>query len=325
TDLLPPMLSSTAVVAVHDINADGYPDIFVGSRVIPGRYPEIPPSYILINDGKGKFEDRTASLAPEMQHIGLVTDAQWVDLNGDGNQELIVVGEWMPIQVWQNDSGKLINKTAEYFDRSYSGWWNRLLVEDLNGDGRPDLVVGNHGFNSQAKASPEEPAELYYKDFDGNGSVDPILTFYIQGKSYPYVTRDELLDQIAMMRTRITSYESYADAALEDIFRAKELENVLKMKADHLGTAYFEMGPEGKFTEKALPLEVQGSSVFAMAVVDADRDGYKDLLLAGKINRARLTFGKYDANYGILLKGDGKGNFSYIPQWQAGLQVKGDV
>lgn len=325
TDLLPPMLSSTAVVAVHDINADGYPDIFVGSRVIPGRYPEIPPSYILINDGKGKFEDRTASLAPEMQHIGLVTDAQWVDLNGDGNQELIVVGEWMPIQVWQNDSGKLINKTAEYFDRSYSGWWNRLLVEDLNGDGRPDLVVGNHGFNSQAKASPEEPAELYYKDFDGNGSVDPILTFYIQGKSYPYVTRDELLDQIAMMRTRFTSYESYADAALEDIFRAKELENVLKMKADHLGTAYFEMGPEGKFTEKALPLEVQGSPVFAMAVVDADRDGYKDLLLAGNINRARLRFGKYDANYGILLKGDGKGNFSYIPQWQSGLQVKGDV
>jgi len=324
-DRLPIMLTSSATVAVDDINGDGHADLFVGSRVIPGRYPEIPASYILINDGKGTFSDQTASLAPDLRHIGLVTDVAWVDLNEDGKNELVVVGEWIPISVWNNENGQLSNVTDQYFDRPYTGWWNTLLVEDLNSDGKPDLLVGNQGLNNQARASVEAPAEMFYKDFDGNGSMDPILTFYIQGKSYPYVTRDELLDQIAMMRTRFNNYESYADAGINDIFSTKELENVGRMEANHLSTAYFEMGADGKFREKPLPLEVQSSPVFAIAAVDVDGDGHKDLILAGNIEKARLRFGKYDANYGILLKGDGQGNFSYVPQWQSGLRLKGDV
>jgi hypothetical protein len=325
TDALPKMLFSKSCVRVADLNSDGKPDLFVGGRVIPGRYPEAPRSYILINNGKGQFTDQTTALAPELERIGLVTDATWTDMNGDKKPDLVVVGEWMPVTVLVNNGGKLTNKTTDYFDKSYSGWWNRILAEDFNGDGKTDLVVGNIGLNTQCKASDAEPVEMVYKDFDDNGSVDPILSFYIQGKSYPYVTRDEMLDQMSIMRTRFQDYKSYAEATLTDIFSKEELEGASHLKSNFLKTAYFESSASGKFTEKALPLEVQSSPVFTITALDYDQDGKKDLLFCGNSNKARLRFGKYDANYGILLKGDGKGDFSYIPQSRSGFALKGDV
>lgn len=324
-DALPTMLTSSSTVTVNDINGDGHPDFFVGGRVIPGRYPEIPQSYLLINDGQGQFKDMTAILAPDLQKVGMVTDAAWIDLDGDKLEELVLVGDWMPISVFSKKGGKLIKNTAHFFDQEYSGWWNTLFIDDLNGDGKPDLMVGNQGLNTQVRASEKEPAEMFYKDFDGNGSVDPILCFYIQGTSYPYVTRDELLDQMAMMRTRFRDYESYAETSLEDVFSKEELEGAGYLRANHLSTTLFVSGPEGKYQPKELPIEVQTSPVFAINTVDLDADGKKDLILGGNMEQARLRFGKYDANYGLLLKGDGKGNFSYVPQWKAGFSIKGDV
>ncbi|HRN58608.1 MAG TPA: RNA-binding protein, partial [Agriterribacter sp.] len=207
----------------------------------------------------------------------------------------------------------------------YYGWWNKLLVQDMNGDGRPDLIAGNMGWNTQCRVSENEPAEMYFKDFDDNGSVDPILCFYIQHKSYPYVTRDELLNQISIMRTRYTHYRSFADQTLTDIFTAGELKGAGHLKAGCLGTTYFEMGNDGKFRSIPLPLPAQASPVFTINALDYDKDGKQDLLLCGNINQARLRFGKYDANYGVLLKGDGKGNFEYVPQWRSGLRLWGDV
>src|SRR4029078_4565729 len=148
----------------------------------------------------------------------MVTDAAWVDLNNNNRKDLIIVGEWMPVTVFINNNGKLANKTKDYFEDEYIGWWNKILAEDLNKDGKADLVIGNLGLNTQCKVSDKEPAEMYYKDFDHNGSVDPILCFYIQGKSYPYVTRDELLDQMSSMRPRFTNYSDYADQGIKDIF-----------------------------------------------------------------------------------------------------------
>ncbi|MEJ7679177.1 MAG: FG-GAP-like repeat-containing protein [Segetibacter sp.] len=322
---LPKMQVSKSCVRITDFNGDGYKDIFTGGRVIPGRYPEIPRSYLLINDGKGHFKDETASLAPPLQKTGMVSDAACTDLNGDGKQDLIVAGEWMPVTVFINVNGKLHDKTKDYFDKAYNGWWNKLLVEDMNSDGKPDLVIGNEGLNTQCKVSDKEPAELYCKDFDDNGSIDPVLCFYMQGKSYPYVTRDELLDQMSIMRTRFVDYKSYADATLKDIFTSEELDNAMHLKANYLKTAYFEMGKDGKFHEKMLPLQAQYSPVFTITSLDYDQDGSKDLLLCGNINCARLRFGKSDANYGTLLKGDGKGGFSYIPQKQSGFHLWGDV
>ena len=322
---LPVLQVSKSCVRVIDINADGNPDLFVGGRVIPGRYPETPQSAILINDGKGRFTDQTAQIAPALARIGMVTDAASIDLNGDKKQDLIVAGEWMPITVFINTTGKLVNQTKNYFSKPAYGWWNKLLVYDLNKDGKQDIVAGNMGLNSQCKASDKEPAEMYYKDFDDNGAVDPILCFYIQGKSFPYVSRDELLDQMSIMRPRFADYKSYADAGINDIFKPEELKGAIKLKANTLKTTVFINNGKGKFEEKPLPLQAQFAPVFTITPLDYNKDGNEDLLIAGNINKARLRFGKYDANYGVLLKGNGKGNFSYIPQQNSGFKLTGDV
>lgn len=322
---LPDMRVSKSCVRASDINGDGHLDLFVGGRVIPGRYPETPESFILINDGKGKFSDQTTSLAPEIKKIGMVTDASWTDLNGDQKNDLVLVGEWMPVSVFINAGGKLENKTKDYFAKEYSGWWNKIYTGDFNKDGKTDLVIGNLGLNTQCRASDKEPAEMIYKDFDNNGAVDPIFCFYIQGKSYPYVTRDELLDQVSLMRARFTNYKDYADAPLQKIFLEEELKDAKKLQANYLATAYFESGADGKFVEMKLPAQAQYSPVMAIASFDYDKDGNNDLLLCGNINKARLRFGKYDANYGVLLRNDGKGNFAYIDQRQSGFSLRGDV
>jgi hypothetical protein len=324
-EALPAMRSSKSCVRVADINADGHPDLFVGGRVIPGRYPETPQSYILINDGKGHFTDETVKYNSGLQHIGMVTDAAWVDMNGDKKPDLVLVGEWMPVTVLINENGKLVNNTRAYFDKPSSGWWNKILVSDFNHDGHPDLIVGNQGLNTQCKASDNEPAEMYYKDFDDNGAVDPIFCFYIQHNSYPYVSRDELLEQISMMRPRFPDYKSYADATLTDIFTPVELKDAGHLQANNLATTYFLSDGKGKLHSSPLPLQVQSSPVFTITGLDYDHDGNQDLLLCGNINRARLRLGKYDANYGILLKGDSKGHFEYVPQLQSGFKLWGDV
>lgn len=322
---LPAMISSKSCVKVADINADGFPDVFVGGRVIPGRYPETPQSYILLNNGRGQFADVTKRYSADIGKIGMVSDAAWSDMNSDGRPDLILVGEWMPVMVFENTGAKLVDATKSYFDKQYSGWWNCLSVSDINRDGRPDIIAGNLGTNTQCRASDNEPAEMFYKDFDDNGSVDPILCLYIQHKTYPFMSRDEMLDQMSTMRTRFPDYRSFADATLDKVFDPEELHGAGHLSANYLYTACFTSRSDGKLRPVSLPIQAQYAPVYTTTVLDFDDDGMEDLLLCGNVNAARLRFGKYDANYGVLLKGDGKGNFKYVSQQQSGFNLVGDV
>ena len=324
-DGLPEKFVSTGAVAEADINDDGFTDLFVGGFVVPGRYPEIPESAILINDGSGKFVDQTSEICPEIQQIGMVSDVHWVDLDGDGNKELCIAGHWMPLSIFSKSNGKLVEVTGQYFDGSYSGLWNVLLLEDINSDGRIDLIAGNLGENAQIKATFDQPAELYFKDFDNNGIVDPILLFYMQGVSYPYVTRKELASQIGLMENRFPTFESFADATISDVFSENELQGVNRLQINTLQTTMFLQNEEGKFDQASLPIEVQYSPVYTISTLDYNSDNQIDLLLCGNINQARIRLGKYDANYGLLLTGSSNGTFETIPQYKSGFKLVGDV
>jgi hypothetical protein len=322
---LPERLISSGCVSVNDVNGDGSIDVFTGGFVVPGRYPEIPSSGLLINDGKGNFSDQTNSIAPGLDKNGMVSDASWADLDGDGIEELIMVGQWMPVSIFGKDDKILINRTSDFFKRTYSGFWNTILIDDFNNDGKADIIAGNLGENSQMRATGKEPADLYYKDFDNNGSVDPVICFHIQGVSYPYVTRKELITQIPRMGQKFPDFNSYADATIQDVFTDQELKDAGHLTANHGRTTYFEQDAEGKFYDKGLPIEAQYAPVFTINVLDYDQDGNKDLLLCGNINNARIRFGKYDANYGLLLQGDGRGIFQTIVQYRSGFKLKGDI
>ncbi|MDX1907396.1 MAG: VCBS repeat-containing protein [Bacteroidia bacterium] len=321
---LPEINGSKGCVATGDANGDGHPDLFVGGRVTPGRYPEIPASYLLINDGKGHFTDQTETLAPGLSRIGMVTDAAWADLNQDTQPELVLTGEWMPLSVWGRAQGRLGDQTNAFLGRTYSGWWNTLTVADVNQDGRPDLIAGNLGLNAQVTASEERPAEMVFRDFDNNGSVDPIFCTYVQGKSYPYVTRDELVGQLAVKRQKFSSYALYADATLGDVFSPEELNTASRLRANHLETTLL-LNQGGTFTAAPLPEQAQYAPVCAIRVLDANGDQVPDLLLCGNSSQYKLRLGKFDANYGVLLLGTGGGTFQYLPQTASGLDLRGDV
>lgn len=322
---LPNVAGSKSCVRAEDINGDGSPDLFVGGRVVPGRYPETPRSFILINDGRGNFSDATEQVCPELVKPGMVTDAVWIDLDGDKQNELVVAGEWMPLLVFAKKEGKLVNVSERFFDQSYTGWWNKIAVGDFNMDGRADLVVGNMGLNTQFRATQKEPLELFYKDFDSNGSVDPVFAYYIQHKRYPYLTRDELIAQLPVMRKRFADFKSYADVTLDDLFNEGQLDDAGHLVATHMSTTLFLSNEKGKFSVVELPRQVQYSPVYAIEVLDYNNDGNTDLLLCGNNSRFKIRLGKFDANYGVLLRGNGKGNFSYVPQTESGLNLWGDV
>jgi enediyne biosynthesis protein E4 len=312
--------ASKSCVRPCDFDNDGDMDLFIGGRVIPGKYPVPPTSYLLVNNGKGQFTVATIPFA----NSGMVTDARWTDIDGDGRKDLVLCGEFMPLSVFLNKAAGFADATAQYFEKPESGIWFGLTLADVDADGHDDIIAGNMGTNSQIHISEKQPAELYYADFDKNGSIDPFLNFYIEGVSYPFVSRDELNDQIYPMRRKFSSYRNYSNATMKDVFSAEELAQAGKMTATDTRTRCL-LYRNGRFISSELPVEAQFSVVSRILPADYDKDGNLDLLLLGNHSDNRLKLGSFDAGYGCLLKGDGKGHFDYIPQPISGLCVKGDV
>ena len=319
---LPVMLSSKSVVAAADIDDDGDLDLFAGGRVVPGEYPVAPQSYLLLNDGKGNFTDITEQWLPGLSHIGMITDAKWNDINKDGRPDLIIAGEWMAPAFFENTGKELRLRTND--SQLPTGLWNTIELADIDNDGDMDIIAGNWGLNSQLHCNEKEPLEMIFKDFDNNGSIDPFLCCYIQGKSFPYVSRDELLDEIYPMRRKFTSYKSYAEATINDIFSGDELKDAGHLKASCLETMIFE-NRNGIFYPRPLPLQAQFSPVYKIIAEDINKDGSPDILLFGNNEYPRLKIGKMDANFGTVLLNDGKGNFKYARSSETGLFVPGDV
>jgi enediyne biosynthesis protein E4 len=320
---LPEFYTSGSCVEVTDLENDGDKDLFIGGRIIPGRYPETPESVLLVNDGNGNFTiDKR--IANELRYTGMVTDAAWADLNGDSYADLIVAGEWMPVKVFINQEGKLSDKSADFVPAHTEGFWNCIVASDFDGDGDSDFIIGNVGTNTQMTASAEKPVTLVYDDFDNNGSIDPILNYYIMGQSFPYPTRDELTEQLPSFKKRFTDYKSYSTASIEKVLTDEEIKKAKKLEAHMLQTCYVR-NENGKLVFTPMPVEMQVSPAMCFGVLDFNNDGTTDVVSAGNLSATRARTGGMTGNVGFAFQNDGKGNFTFIPPLKSGINVRGDV
>lgn len=317
-EAFPAHLFSDSSVEVFDADNDGDLDMFVGGFVQPGTYPLANPSRFYTND-KGVF---TYEENASFENAGLIKDVVALDFNGDGLKDLVIAGEWTGLQVYKNTGGNFVkdDKVME----SGTGLWQSLLAEDFDGDGDLDLIAGNLGLNSQLCATEREPLELYTADYDGNGRLDPILSCYIQGKSHPFYSRDEMLDQLFPLRKVYNTYESYSNVTTEELLKNFPEAEPSVLKATNLETVFFK-NENGKLIKQSLPVQIQSSPVYAMLALDIDNDGDKDLIVGGNNTHTRVRLGNISANHGQVFINDGKGNFSYLPQYKSGLHINGEV
>jgi len=326
---LPKMLSDGSCVRAADMDGDGDLDLFVGGRVVSGAYPLAPKSYILQNQN-GKFTDVTAQYCPQLQNIGMVTDALWSDFDNDGKPDLVLTGEWMPVTFLKNTGHSLVSVNASSGIDQHTGWWNSLVAGDFDNDGDIDYVSGNLGLNSNFKGTPAEPMTIYAKDLDNNGLVDPMLFCYLLAedstrKPFPMHAKEDMISQMISMRKRYPTYKSFGKASMEDLWSAKDKENAVTMKAVDMNSSYIENKGNGKFVITPLPIEAQTAPVYGMASEDVDGDGNLDLLLVGNDYGMEPGSGRHDAFMGLCMKGDGKGNFSSMTIAKSGFFVKGDA
>ncbi len=320
---IPVRYESGSRVRAADFDGDGDVDLFVGGRVVPWRYGIDPPSTLLRNDGHGRLSDVTAAVAPELANVGMVTDALWIDLDGDRRLDLVVVGEWMPITIFRNAGATLERLAVRGLERS-SGWWNRIVAGDFTGDGHVDFVVGNLGLNTRLHATPAEPATLYVKDFDDNGFPEQIVSLYSEGASRPLVMRDELLQALPNLKPRFPTYADYAGAATADLFGESPAGATVK-RVDTFATSLVRNDGDGSFTLVPLPREAQLAPVYGILASDFDRDAKLDLLLAGNFDGVKPEIGRMEASYGLLLRGDGHGRFNPVRAAESGFFVPGQA
>lgn len=324
-DALPEMRNSKSCVIAADYDKDGDLDLFVGGRQTPGKYPHPTRSYILRNDG-GVFNDVTKDIAPELENIGMVTSAIWTDFDNDNDKDLIIVGEWMPISFYENREGKFVNITDPVFAKNNVGWWWSIVGGDFDNDGDIDYVVGNLGLNYKYEATIDEPFSVYSKDFDENGTNDIVLSYYdIDGKCYPLRGRSCSSQQIPEIKKKFPSYNLFSEAKLTDVYDKNELEESLQYDARQFASVYIENLGNGKFETKELPELAQISTIFGILPFDYDGDGNLDILVSGNFHHAEIETPRADASVGLLMLGNGSGDFKPVDTNESGFFANEDA
>jgi len=325
---LPDLRVCNSQVSAADFDRDGDLDLFVCGRVDFAKYPLPPRSCLLRNDSHGKtikFTDVTVSAGKELERPGLIASALWSDFDRDGWMDLILAGEWMPLTFFRNTKGNFINVTSSTGLEQLTGWWNSIVAADFDKDGDMDYAAGNLGLNAQYKVSQSQPMRIMAGDLDKNGTMDPVCSYFVQDVSYPIYHRNILLAQIPSLRNRIKTYEDYAKATMEDLFPDNTLKDAYTRDCRYFESAWIENMGDGTFQAHALPVEAQTAPIYGMLAGDYNFDGHTDLLLAGNSYSSNVYDGQYDAFTGLMLEGNGKGDFFPVPSRESGFFADGDV
>lgn len=320
---LPNHQFSASKIRAVDFDADGDEDLFIGGRVVPGAYPQ-PASSLLLRNNGGQFEDVTSQIAPGLKNLGLVTDAVWVDMDQDEDLDLVVCGEWMTIEWFRNDGATFKRATEDTGLESKTGWWFSLTAADMDGDGDQDLIAGNLGLNAKYQGSDAAPFEVYANDMDGNGSLDIVLGYNADGKTFPVRGRQCSSQQVPGILKDFPSYESFGNATILDVY-GDALQTSLHHSANWMASSYIENLGHGQFKFHALPNQAQLSTANSLLIQDFTGNGNPDILLAGNLFAAEVETKRHDASIGVLLEGDGKGNFLPWSFEESGFFAQGDV
>ena len=316
---------STSTVSYSDFDNDGDYDLFVGGRLESNIYGLPSSSFLFLNNGDGVFLNKSDSIAPAFKFLGMVTDSKWVDLDNDNDDDLIVVGEWMPIKVFINVGDSLVDKSIEYgFDKT-NGWNHAIEVSDFNNDGFYDIIIGNYGLNSRLKASEKYPLTMLVNDFDNNGNVEQILGMYRNESLYPIVQLKDLWMQIPSLKKKYLKFENYKNEKLFDLFEEDVLTSSLKLYTYKLNTSLWINKKGINFSEINLPFQSQFSPVYAIISDDINLDGNKDIIMGGNQYRIKPEIGIHDASYVSTYLGDGKGNFKYLDNKKSGIFIRGQL
>lgn len=320
SDVFPLSLTDGSCIAAADFDNDGWTDVFIGGKAIPGSYPLCANSYLFKNIN-GKFTDVTEQIAPGLSKIGLVKSALWTDFNNDKQIDLIVVGEWMPLTFFKNENEKFVNITPKIGFGKTGGWWNSIAGADFDNDGDTDFIAGNIGLNTRFKVSEKEPMTVYAEDFDKNGTVDAVMTNYINGRNTPVGDRDVLLDQVISLKRKYINYRDFVSKGVEDYFGVGKIKNAKKLEAHLFASVYIENKRNDIFEISELPAEAQLFPINSIVVQDINNDKNPDVIAVGNNFGFHSYAGRCDAWNGLILKGDGKGGFKHVNVTESGFFV----
>ena len=329
TAISPLIRTPSKSIAVADFDGDGDLDVFIGGRVALGTYPEAPRSYILRND-HGKFTDVTTAVCPALENPGLINAAVWMDIDNDKKPDLVIAGDWMPVRIFKNNGSTLTEITDQSGFKELPGFWRSLVITDIDHDGDLDIVAGNLGLNNPFHINTQQPAELVAKDFDGNGSVEPIFCYYIKNNEDKYelsvgISRDEWAMQMPSIKKRYDMNTPYAKATMDEIITKDMMTGAQVLQCKEVRSGYFENDGRGKFVFHAFPPAAQVAPINAIVCTDVNGDGNPDIIAGGNEYQAQVMAGCYDASYGLLLTGNGKGTFDVVRPVSSGLILNGDI